>query len=100
MARKDKIRIGSGLRNRRAFLREAPLISAALIAARQTSKGSDQAAASAPEKDDILGHLSGNEIIWFRNSGEDWNTQALHLGNGYFGASVIGNIEAGALRPW
>ena len=48
MARKDKIGIGSGLRNRRAFLREAPLISAALIAVQQTSKGSDQAPASPP----------------------------------------------------
>jgi alpha-L-fucosidase 2 len=93
MPGKDKIKTGSGLRNRRAFLREAPLIPAALIAARQTSKGSDQARVPPPEKDDILGHLSGNEIIWFRSPGEDWNTQALHLGNGYFGASVIGNIK-------
>lgn len=63
-----------------AIGRRSFLVSPALIAA-------GRAAGAAPDQP------SGNEVIWFRYPGTDWNTQALHLGNGYFGASVIGEVR-------
>lgn len=93
MRRKDKVQTRSGLLNRRAFLREAPLVSVALIAAQKGTKGIGLPQPVPPETDEIFGHLSGNEVIWFQYPAEDWNTQALHLGNGYFGASVFGGIK-------
>jgi alpha-L-fucosidase 2 len=34
-----------------------------------------------------------NEKIWFNYPGKFWNSQAMHLGNGYFGASFLGGVE-------
>ncbi len=76
MARKNK-KSFPDLLNRRTFL-----ISSALLTA--------QSATAAPEAEE---HPSGNEVIWFRYPGGDWNTQALHLGNAYFGASLIGDVK-------
>ena len=36
---------------------------------------------------------SSNERIWFRHPGQEFNSQALHLGNGYFGASFYGGVK-------
>ena len=35
---------------------------------------------------------SPNERLWYRHPATDWNSQALHLGNGYFGASFFGSV--------
>lgn len=34
-----------------------------------------------------------NERIWFEYPGQEFNSQALHLGNGYFGASFYGGVK-------
>jgi len=34
-----------------------------------------------------------NEKLWYNYPAEYWNSQALHLGNGYFGATYFGGIE-------
>lgn len=34
-----------------------------------------------------------NNQLWYRYPAKYWNSQALHLGNGYFGASFFGGIE-------
>ncbi len=34
-----------------------------------------------------------NNRLWYRYPAKYWNSQALHLGNGYFGASFFGGIE-------
>jgi len=34
-----------------------------------------------------------NQLIWFNHPAKYWNSQALHLGNGYFGASFFGGVE-------
>src|ERR1035441_3370636 len=34
-----------------------------------------------------------NERLWYQHPGKEWNSQALHLGNGYFGASFFGGVE-------
>lgn len=93
MRHKDNVQTRTDLLNRRAFLREAPLIPATLIAAQKGTKGIGLPQPVAPETDELFGPLSGNEVIWFGYPAEDWNTQALHLGNGYFGASVFGGIK-------
>jgi len=36
---------------------------------------------------------SANERLWYQYPGQDWNSQALHLGNGYFGASFFGGVK-------
>jgi alpha-L-fucosidase 2 len=36
---------------------------------------------------------SDNERLWYRYPGQEWNSQALHLGNGYFGASFFGGVK-------
>ena len=33
-----------------------------------------------------------NETLWYRHAATDWNKQALHLGNGFVGASFFGSI--------
>jgi alpha-L-fucosidase 2 len=33
-----------------------------------------------------------NEILWYQYPAEFWNSQGLHLGNGYFGATFFGGI--------
>ena len=34
-----------------------------------------------------------NHVLWFTYPAKYWNSQALHLGNSYFGASFFGGIE-------
>ncbi|MFT4734247.1 MAG: alpha-L-fucosidase 2 [Algoriphagus sp.] len=34
-----------------------------------------------------------NEKVWFQFPGKYWNSQGLHLGNGYFGASFLGGVK-------
>lgn len=34
-----------------------------------------------------------DEVIWFGKPAKDWSTEALHIGNGYMGASFYGGIE-------
>ena len=37
---------------------------------------------------------NSNETLWYNYPAEYWNSQALHLGNGYFGASFFGGVES------
>jgi alpha-L-fucosidase 2 len=37
--------------------------------------------------------IDNNNRLWYTYPGRYWNSQALHLGNGYFGASFLGGIE-------
>ena len=37
--------------------------------------------------------LSPNETVWFRYPAKSWSEQALHIGNGYMGASFYGEVE-------
>ena len=37
--------------------------------------------------------FSPDQALWYTYPAEDWNTQALHVGNGYMGASFYGGIE-------
>ncbi len=34
-----------------------------------------------------------NQKLWYKYPAKYWNSQALHLGNGYFGASFFGGVE-------
>jgi alpha-L-fucosidase 2 len=34
-----------------------------------------------------------NNRLWYEYPAKYWNSQALHLGNGYFGASFFGGID-------
>lgn len=34
-----------------------------------------------------------NNKVWFRYPGKHWNSQGLHLGNGYFGATFLGGVQ-------
>jgi len=34
-----------------------------------------------------------NHTLWYEYPGKYWNSQGLHLGNGYFGASFLGGVE-------
>jgi alpha-L-fucosidase 2 len=36
---------------------------------------------------------SNNNRLWYRYPAKYWNSQALHLGNGYFGASFFGSVD-------
>jgi alpha-L-fucosidase 2 len=35
-----------------------------------------------------------NSTLWYEYPAEDWRTQALHLGNGYIGASFYGGVQS------
>jgi alpha-L-fucosidase 2 len=35
-----------------------------------------------------------NELLWYEYPAEYWNSQGLHLGNGYFGATFFGNVTS------
>lgn len=37
--------------------------------------------------------FSADKTIWYTAPAKDWNTQALHIGNGYMGASFYGGVE-------
>lgn len=37
--------------------------------------------------------FSPAETVWFNYPAKDWSTQALHIGNGYFGASFYGDVQ-------
>lgn len=37
--------------------------------------------------------LSPNETLWFTRPAQNWSEQALHIGNGYMGASFYGGVE-------
>ena len=37
--------------------------------------------------------LSQNQEIWYTYPAQYWNSQSLHLGNGYLGASFFGGVE-------
>ncbi len=45
---------------------------------------------SCTDKQAMLYH---NSILWYTYPAKYWNSQALHLGNGYFGASFFGGID-------
>ncbi len=34
-----------------------------------------------------------NHLIWYEYPGEHWNSQGMHLGNGYFGATFLGGVN-------
>lgn len=38
-------------------------------------------------------NIDNNKRLWYTYPARYWNSQALHLGNGYFGASFFGGIE-------
>jgi alpha-L-fucosidase 2 len=42
---------------------------------------------------EAAGEPGSNERIWFQYPGQEFNSQALHLGNGYFGASFYGGVK-------
>ena len=44
---------------------------------------------SCQSKDNILNY---HELLWYEYPAEYWNSQGLHLGNGYFGATFFGGI--------
>lgn len=46
--------------------------------------------ASCAEKENLS---DNNSRLWYTYPAKYWNSQALHLGNGYFGASFFGGIE-------
>ena len=37
--------------------------------------------------------FSNNHKLWYTYPGEHWNSQGMHLGNGYFGATFLGGVE-------
>ena len=37
--------------------------------------------------------LSPDQTLWFTSPAENWSQQALHIGNGYMGASFYGGIK-------
>lgn len=37
--------------------------------------------------------LAQNDILWYEYPAKYWNSQALHLGNGFMGASFFGGVE-------
>ncbi|MDX1285694.1 MAG: glycoside hydrolase N-terminal domain-containing protein, partial [Draconibacterium sp.] len=39
------------------------------------------------------GEIDFNQKLWYTYPAKYWNSQALHLGNGYFGASFFGGVE-------
>lgn len=41
----------------------------------------------------IKERLSPNETLWFTYPARNWSEQALHIGNGYMGASFYGDVE-------
>ena len=41
---------------------------------------------------DTVNTVDANERLWYKHPGIDWNSQALHLGNGYFGVSFYGGL--------
>ncbi|NTV84741.1 MAG: hypothetical protein HGA23_10645, partial [Bacteroidales bacterium] len=45
---------------------------------------------SCTEKQSLQNH---NSILWYTYPARYWNSQALHLGNGYFGASFFGGVD-------
>jgi len=45
---------------------------------------------SCAEKPSVPDH---NSVLWYTYPAKYWNSQALHLGNGYFGASFFGGID-------
>ncbi|MEI8049688.1 MAG: glycoside hydrolase family 95 protein, partial [Bacteroidota bacterium] len=51
------------------------------------------AAAYDNQRNIIQNPLSNNSKIWHTYPAKYWNSQALHLGNGYFGASFFGGFE-------
>ncbi len=44
---------------------------------------------SCQSKDNVISY---NELLWYEYPAEYWNSQGLHLGNGYFGATFFGGI--------
>jgi alpha-L-fucosidase 2 len=46
-----------------------------------------------PRDGERIAKSSANELLWYRYPGQDWNSQALHLGNGYFGVSFFGGVQ-------
>jgi alpha-L-fucosidase 2 len=36
---------------------------------------------------------SANELLWYKSPAKYWNSQALHIGNGFMGASVMGGVD-------
>jgi len=38
-------------------------------------------------------NFSPDQTLWYTYPAEDWNTQALHIGNGYMGASYYGDVD-------
>lgn len=37
--------------------------------------------------------ITSDQTIWYTYSAKDWSTQALHIGNGYMGASFYGGVR-------
>jgi alpha-L-fucosidase 2 len=38
-------------------------------------------------------NITPDETVWYKYPAQDWNTQSLHLGNGYMGASFYGGVK-------
>ena len=34
-----------------------------------------------------------NELLWYKYPAKYWNSQSLHIGNGYMGASIMGGVD-------
>src|ERR1700677_1657637 len=39
------------------------------------------------------GEAGPNEVLWYTYPATYWNSQALHLGNGFMGASFFGGVD-------
>jgi alpha-L-fucosidase 2 len=50
---------------------------------------------SIPFKEFILsaGIEKPNETIWFKNPGKYWNSQSMHIGNGFLGLTFLGGVQ-------
>lgn len=36
---------------------------------------------------------NNNELLWYKSPAKYWNSQSLHIGNGYMGASIMGGVD-------
>jgi alpha-L-fucosidase 2 len=48
---------------------------------------------SCTDKQGSFNNNNNNNKLWYTYPARYWNSQALHLGNGYFGASFFGGVE-------
>lgn len=45
------------------------------------------------QESNFAANLSPDKTLWYKTPGKDWVSQALHIGNGFMGASFYGGVE-------